>query len=269
MSSEPRQAQSENASTLSEQIAKTFGIEPQTAAKAIGQIEDKLGFEVQKAMLSRGGLAELVGMLTGPSQNAEGAAAVADGNSILGTLLGGKHQSRGVAGRVARDTGIDVDTAKRILPVVADRYISGLQQQAEPLFAKLLKNDPALAAASRPLSIPGQAPASRPGELDLPQRRGSPLPIPGDNIPGLGRSSPPEPDNPFENLPDIVRRGGTRVPNDGGGGSGGGSLENIIRSILSSILGVPNGGMISNIIRLFLIRFIVNLVRRFLGRLGT
>src|SRR3546814_4748291 len=55
-------------------------------------------------------------------------------------------------------------------------------------------------------------------------------------------------DNPYSRLPDIVRRGGQRVP-----GPDGGSLENIIRSILGNLLG-SNSGVIGTMIKLFLVR---------------
>lgn len=99
---------------------------------------------------------------------------------------------------------------------------------------------------------------------------GSPLPIPGDNIPGVGRNAPRAPqgtpdsapnsggDNPFDNLPDIIRRGGVQVP-------GGGNLENVIRSILGNLLGFKNRGMIGNIVQALVIRWLVNLARRFFG----
>ncbi len=95
------------------------------------------------------------------------------------------------------------------------------------------------------------------------------MPIPGDNIPGLGRSNRyPGPDddqpdnNPYSRLPDIVRRGGQRVPAPDGGGSSG-SLEDIIRSIIGNLLG-SNSGVIGTMIKLFLIRWVVSFVRRIL-----
>jgi hypothetical protein len=97
---------------------------------------------------------------------------------------------------------------------------------------------------------------------------GQPLPIPGDNIPGLGRKSTrqhPEPDDddPYQRLPDIIRRGGQQVP-----GEGGGSLEDIIRSIFGNVLG-SNRGVIGTMIQLFLIRWLASLARRILSRVFT
>jgi hypothetical protein len=98
---------------------------------------------------------------------------------------------------------------------------------------------------------------------------GNPLPVPGDNIPGVGRRNryqEPDPDqddqqdnNPYSRLPDIVRRGGQRVP-----GPDGGSLEDVIRSILGNLLG-SNSGVIGTMIKLFLVRWIVSLLSRVLG----
>ena len=105
------------------------------------------------------------------------------------------------------------------------------------------------------------------GPLRGPTDFGKPLPIPGDNIPGVGRRNryqppnqePDQDDNPYSRLPDIVRRGGQRVP-----GPDGGSLESVIRSILGNLLG-SNSGVIGTMIKLFLVRWIVSLVRRFLS----
>src|SRR6185312_3965641 len=100
------------------------------------------------------------------------------------------------------------------------------------------------------------APQPAPGK---PIDAGQPLPIPPDNIPGIGRSRQyQEPNNPYDRLPDIVRRGGQQVP-------GGGSLEDIIRSIFGSVLG-SNRGVIGTMIQLFLIRWLASLARRILSR---
>jgi hypothetical protein len=70
------------------------------------------------------------------------------------------------------------------------------------------------------------------------------------------------PQNPYERLPDIVRRGGgPQVP-------GGGSLEEVIRSIFGNLLG-GNRGVIGTMIQLFLIRWLASIARRILSRILT
>src|SRR5262249_12020910 len=159
---------------------------------------------------------------------------------------GSKHLSRGIAARTASDTGLDADTVQKILPVVANLLIGELQRQSGPQIAKVAGSIPGFSGAGgSPLPMPGDTfpPAGQPqdttpdyqptntevpGAPRGPIDAGRPLPIPGDNIPGLGRSNRyPGPDddqpdnNPYSRLPDIVRRGGQRVPRPDDGGSSG------------------------------------------------
>lgn len=228
-------------------------------------------------MLSRGGVADVVSAMTAgldatangkPSLAAD--STIAHGNDILAILLGSKHASRGVAGRVARDTGIDLETAKKLLPVVTGDIVDRMGREAAPKFNRMLTDIPALSKlAAGPLSLPGEPTRTGNGTSTTgdwgasrnanPAKTGkSPLPIPGDDIPGVGRSRPSN--SPFDQLPDIIRRGGTKSP-------GGSSLEDIIRQILSNILGVQNRGVIGTMIQLFLVRFLVSIIRRVFGNI--
>ena len=89
---------------------------------------------------------------------------------------------------------------------------------------------------------------------------GSPLPIPGDDIPGINNETPSR----FPQLPDVIRRGGTQVP-----GPSGGSLEDIIRSILGNLLGFKNGGVLSWIVNLLLSKWFLGFVMRIVRRMLT
>ena len=229
-------------------LNNAFGLEASQAKPAIANMAEELSWRIQRNMISRGGVADVAGLLTDPRTGValDKPAALAspevidEGNHILDVLIGDKHVSRGIAHRAATETGVDEGVAKKLLPVVASMLFGGLQKASEPQLAKLARDMPVLAASG----------SGR-------------LPVPGDNIPGLGRQAPSTPDgpsnNPFENLPDIIRRGGTQAP-------GGGSLEEIIRSIVGGLLGVKNRGMIGNIIQALVIRWVVNLVRRFFTR---
>ena len=136
-----------------------------------------------------------------------------------------------------------------------------------------------------PLQAPApSAPAPAPSGG---MRQQSPLPIPGDDVPGMGRHE----DNPYGDLSDILRRGGFRlpggtgapqprggsarptgggIPDEGSAGAGGDLLGNIIRNILGSVLGGGRGGgILSWIIRFVLLRyaakFLPAILRRILG----
>lgn len=232
-----------DATAATRSLAKAFGLDPAVAQPAVASLADALSTRMTRNMLSRGGVADIVDLISNPNaarplQDANAAATpetIDEGNHVLDVLIGNKHISRGIAARTAADTGVDVNILKQMLPAVAAMMIGGLQKQAAPAINKIASKVPVLAASSN----------------------GNPLPIPGDNIPGVGRKAPAN--NPFENLPDIIRRGGTQVP-------GGGSLEDIIRSILGGLLGNKNRGVVGTIIQGLVLRWIVNFVRRMFAR---
>ncbi len=276
-------------------VAEAFDIDEQKADAAVRSLTDALNVRIQRSMLSRGGVADVVSLVTAASagkalsnpSDLSSPDVAASGNQILDVLIGSKHVSRGIAARTASNTGLDADTVQKILPVVANLLIGELQRQSGPQIAKVAGSIPGFSGAGgSPLPLPGdtfppagppqdtttdyrptssEAPSAPRGPIDA----GRPLPIPGDNIPGLGRSnrypgpddSEPEDNNPYSRLPDIVRRGGQRVPGPDGGSSG--SLEDIIRSIIGNLLG-SNSGIIGTMIKLFLIRWVVSFVRRIL-----
>lgn len=233
------------AAVAAQSLAKAFGLDPAVAQPAIAGLADALSTRMTRNMLSRGGIADIVDLISNPNaaQPLQGASAasspetIAEGNHVLDVLIGDKHISRGIAARTAATTGVDVNVLKQMLPAVAAMMIGGLQKEAVPQINKIASKVPALAAASN---------------------NGSPLPIPGDNIPGVGRQAPPS-KNPFDNLPDIIRRGGTPAP-------GGGSLDEVIRQIIGSLLGNKNRGVVGTIIQGLVLRWIVNFVRRMLTR---
>jgi hypothetical protein len=98
------------------------------------------------------------------------------------------------------------------------------------------------------------------------------LPLPGER-PRLQRDS-----NPYGDLSDVIRRGGTKLPRsqtprvpDGGGlelPPGDGNIETVIRDFLGGILGFQNKGVVGWIIRLIIVRwgwgFIQSILRRLL-----
>ncbi|MBX9683124.1 MAG: DUF937 domain-containing protein [Hyphomicrobium sp.] len=264
-------------------LASAFGIPPDKAASAVTAMTAVLANRVERNTLSRGGLADVVSLLG----NSDVGRAIADpahlataemaesGNHILDVLIGDKHISRGIAERVARDTGLDAATLRRMLPVVASMMVGGLQNKTQALFSQKLRDVPGLGVL---LPLPGDpvpqrydAPSTAPGSgewsNDLPRPGGGSgggmggstgggvlLPLPGDNVPGSTRR------NRYDDLSDVVRRGGTQAP-------GGGSLDGLIRSILGGLLGFKNRGVISSLIYMFVVRWLLNAGKRILSRI--
>jgi hypothetical protein len=108
-------------------LAQRFGISPEQAASAVGALAPALASGIQQNAASEGGLQSLLGALLGGQhqQYVEDAQAVnrpdtvADGNAILGHVLGSKDVSRQVAAQASQQTGLGADLQKQMLPVVA------------------------------------------------------------------------------------------------------------------------------------------------------
>ena len=110
-----------------ELLAQRFGISPEQAASAVSALVPALASGLQQKTTNEGGLQWLLGALAGgreqqyveDHQALDRPGTIADGNAILGHLLGSKDVSRQVASRAAAQTGLGVDLLKRMLPVVA------------------------------------------------------------------------------------------------------------------------------------------------------
>lgn len=254
----------------SKTIANAFGVAPERAEQAIAVLGNALADRIERNTLSRGGIADLVDLLARPGAGtALGESAPlnsphveAVGNSILEVLIGSKHTSRGLAARAAKESGIDVETVKKMLPAVASMLIGALQAKSMPQIEKSLAgtNVPGLKAA--PLPLPGEK-GSTP--LNFPQtsstgRSGSPLPLPGDDIPGIDGPSR------FPDLPDVIRRRGRQIEVPQPGGSGTGSLDEVIRQILANVLGFKNTGILGFLLKIIFSRWFMGLITRILFR---
>ncbi len=294
-------------------LAKAFGIEPAAAETAAASLTAALSNRIERNSLSRGGVADIVELLGNqPGTDAADPTApkaLEDGNGLLEVLTGSKHVSRGIAAEAASESGINVETAKQMLPAVANMLISGLQRQTQPELNRLVRSVPdlknlAMSRNGSPLPLPGEVPmdsgpsgggtsngrgsyggrnddtaddTANAGQPPQPQVQprpsrpisgGNPLPIPGDTIPGTGRgrggrqqddTQDDQQDSPYDNLPDVIRRGGVQVP-------GGGTLENVIRTILAGVLGFKNRGLLGSLFQLFLINFLPRILKGIFGR---
>lgn len=253
-----------------ENIAKAFAIEPAAAKAAVSAIVPELSRAIERNTLNRGGIADMVAAL-GKADPARTLSAGADlaspaiqdqGIVFLEQIFGTKDKSRGVAARVARDTGLQDDLIKKMLPAVAAMTMAALAKGSSSSLQNVLSKVPGLQATG-PLSMPGDfdnnRPVLKPGG-NIPHQ--SPLPIPGDNLPDMRPSQ-----SPYDELPDVIRRGEVTVP--GGGSSGGGSLGSVIRDILGGLLGFQNRGFFGWLLQAVILPMILRVVQSVLRRVLT
>lgn len=120
------------------QLANQFGLEEGQAASALQHLLPALTGGLQRNLSQEGGLDSLLGAMAGGrhQQYLENpdlmgqADTVADGNGILGHLLGSKDVSRQVASHASEQTGIGSAVLKQMLPVVATMVMGALSKQS-------------------------------------------------------------------------------------------------------------------------------------------
>jgi hypothetical protein len=101
-------------------LAAAFDVTPAAAEAVMRAVARELAWHLEKNTISRAGLADLVEAL-GSGQHAKyldcgdvfrDQAACADGNAILGHILGSKERSRAVAARAARQAGLGQEVVR-------------------------------------------------------------------------------------------------------------------------------------------------------------
>ena len=276
-------------------MARTFNLPPEQIEAAIGSLVPELARGIERNTLSRGGIADLVeAMGQGKSirnmQNPAmfGDPAVqADGNAILGHILGTKDASRAAAHRASLSSGIGEGLLKMLLPYIAQLVMGALTKQTQGGLGDILSKIPGMpgntgspapqqrGAGPSPFPQPRPRPQTRPAQPtaqpdhpwgpDTASGGGGfenqqPLPLPG----GVPSDSGYGGNNPYGDLSDIIR-GGRPAP---GAAPTGGSLGNIIRDMLGGALGFPaKGGVMSWIFRAVLLRYGWSILRALLGGL--
>lgn len=121
-----------------QQVASQFGLPEQDARNAINSLLPALSQGVKRNVQQDGGLDSLLSALSSGNHgryidNPELLAdtnAAADGNHILGHILGGKQTSRDVADRAAQSTGLDLGMLKQMLPVLAGLAMGAMSKRA-------------------------------------------------------------------------------------------------------------------------------------------
>lgn len=120
------------------QLTNQFDIDEDQARSALGSLLPTLAEGLKRNMNSPGGQDALSSALSDGRHNRyldrpESLAeedSVADGNGILGHLLGSKDASRNLATQAATATGLDSGLLKQLLPLVASMAMSAVSKRA-------------------------------------------------------------------------------------------------------------------------------------------
>ena len=274
-----RQAQGGNAIA---NMARAFNLTPAQADAAVRTLMPELACGIERNTLSRGGVADLVAALGDGRkiQNLQNPTmfgdpnVAADGNAVLGHILGTKDASRAAAQRASLSSGLGEGLLKMLLPYIAQMLMGALASKTQGGLGDILSKIPGMPGSSTTgsggTSFPQSRPTSnRPVQMpdDSPFGGGQtsgggfgnqgPLPIPTGLPPESGSGS-----NPYGDLSDIIRggsRGGSAV-------AAGGGLFGIIRSILGGALGFSTkGGVMGWIFRAVILRYGWGILRTLLG----
>jgi hypothetical protein len=120
------------------QIGSQVGLDEAQTAAALSALVPALSAGVRQNLQSPDGLSGLIGALSAgnhqryvDSPTALGdPGTVADGNGILGHILGSKDVSRRVASETGAQTGLGPEVMKRMLPLVATLVMGAMSRQA-------------------------------------------------------------------------------------------------------------------------------------------
>lgn len=120
------------------QLAQQFGLSQDQAQSAVASLLPALKGGLSRNVKQEGGLDSLLQALAGGNHQQYfddpsvlgSPEAIADGNGILGHLLGNKETSRAVAAQASAQTGIGTEILKKMLPMVASLLMGSLSNQS-------------------------------------------------------------------------------------------------------------------------------------------
>jgi hypothetical protein len=127
-------------------LAAAFDVTPAAAEAVMQAVARELVWHLEKNTISRAGLAGLVEAL-GSGHHVKyldgrdvfrDQAACADGNAILGHILGSKERSRAVAARAARQAGLQQKVVRSMLPALAAVAMGRLAARAKGSLGEVL-----------------------------------------------------------------------------------------------------------------------------------
>jgi hypothetical protein len=121
------------------QAAQSRGVDASGVEALVKQLVPALTGGVKRNAATQDGLSSLSRALSKGNHQRyldeasalDSSAAIEDGNNILGHILGSKDVSRQLAARAAGNTGIDVATIKKLLPVIAAATMGAMSKGSQ------------------------------------------------------------------------------------------------------------------------------------------
>ena len=131
-------------------LARQFGLTQAQAQSAVAVMLPQLASGIERTMLDRNGLADILGQITSGRHDryADDHAALSEpkalsnGNDILGQLLGSKTGSRQVAAYGAQETGIPAVILQKMLPYLASILMGVFAKQGKGALGDILSKLP-------------------------------------------------------------------------------------------------------------------------------
>ena len=248
-------ANSPEAQAFTASLAAKYGISQAAAQGAMTGLLPSLITGLEHNSMSRDGIANLMTALSSGNHDAViadpaavgNASTVADGNAIIGHLVGPAGLSQGTLQMAAGQAGVPVGLMKELGPAVAVFLMGWLFRNAGGMLGNVLGSATGggggMSMPQMPQMPPmGGAPTGRPmgsggPALGLPDIR---------NFDTSGRN------NPYGNIADSIRRGGSNAGQVSGG----------VRDILGGLLGFgSSSGWMGWIIKFLVLRFGMTILR--------
>lgn len=238
-------------------LARTFDVPPEQAEAAIAAVIPAFSRGIERASLSRGGLADLMRLIgeqqqLPAAQGFKGDGWQQAGIDALSQILGSKDASRRVAQQAAASSGLSDVLIKQMLPYIAPMIIAAIAKGLQGGLGGILSKIPGMgggAGGTTPQMPMPQMPSPSSAPASFPSSGGSPLPLPGGPPSRMGGNVP------YDDIAgDVLKRGS---------GSAG-----ILRQILGSLFGFSTrGGIVGGLMRLLVLRYGWGILRFVLGRL--
>lgn len=245
-------ANSPEAETFAASLAAKYDISPAAAQSVMAGLLPTLAGGIEANTMTRGGIADLMEALSsGHHQNVVNDPSlishpdtIADGNAVIGHLLGPSGLSQAAVHSLAGQAGVPVPLLGQIAPVIAVWLLGYLFHNSGGMLGNII--GAAMGGGGRGLSMP-QMPQMPPMGGSMGRNTGGGMMPPMPDLRNLGPGN-----NPYGNIANSIRNGGMA-----GGGTAGG-----VRDILGGMLGFgSNQGIMGWIIKFLILRFGMTILR--------